>query len=133
MAKGNAKSETVPAAGGLPLFFKSPAAINSERHAKAAVQPSLNVHFAVNTNSVMVNAVEFVEAAKHYPIVFSMDEGVMPTVVLGLEQNNNFIDKNDHWVDGAYIPAYVRRYPFVFTSVPDSDNLVLCIDEAAPQ
>jgi hypothetical protein len=36
------------------------------------------------------------------------------------------------WRDDSYIPAYVRRYPFIFSEVPESQRLVLCIDEGAP-
>ncbi|RZJ87513.1 MAG: peptidase, partial [Brevundimonas sp.] len=32
----------------------------------------------------------------------------------------------------AYVPAYVRRYPFVFANDPSKQRLLLCIDRAAP-
>src|SRR5690606_35204595 len=35
------------------------------------------------------------------------------------------------WREDSYIPAYVRRYPFIFSEVPEQQRLVLCIDEAA--
>ncbi|TKW73736.1 MAG: SapC family protein, partial [Bradyrhizobium icense] len=31
----------------------------------------------------------------------------------------------------SYIPAFVRRYPFVFASDPKSDKLLLCVDTEA--
>jgi hypothetical protein len=42
-----------------------------------------------------------------------------------------FVDGQGVWRDDSYIPAYVRRYPFIFSEVPESQRLVLCIDEAA--
>ena len=35
------------------------------------------------------------------------------------------------WRAGGYIPAYVRRYPFIFVEDEARNELTLCIDEAA--
>ena len=32
---------------------------------------------------------------------------------------------------GAYVPAYVRRYPFILLENPEQKQFTLCIDEAA--
>src|ERR1700712_4334272 len=32
---------------------------------------------------------------------------------------------------GAYVPAYIRRYPFVFANDDSAKQMVLCIDRAA--
>lgn len=139
MAKNNSsaaskKNEAAAApAGGLPLFFKRPVPLDLKRHAKAGLTPTQDLSFAATTNSLLINAVEFVEVAKQYPIVFTMSDSVLPAAVLGLEQKNYFVDKENHWKDGTYIPAYVRRYPFVFMDMPESKQFVLCVDEEAPQ
>lgn len=117
----------------LPLFFKQPAPLDAKRHAKVALAATQDMSFAATTNSILLNAVEFTEAARQYPIVFTQEENPLPAAILGLESGNYFIDAKNQWKDGAYIPAYVRRYPFVFMEVPEREQLVLCIDEKAPQ
>src|SRR5262245_49510004 len=64
---------------------------------------------------------EFSVACRDYPIAFlnAGDAGnFVPMVVLGLEtQQNLFVTKDGVWETSAYVPAYVRRYPFCMTRV----------------
>lgn len=134
MAKNDAKkanAQETPA-NDLPLFFKRPVPLDAVRHAQAGIVPQESMEFAKKTNSVFINAVEFSEAAKYYPIIFSMGEEPTPAVLTGLEQDNYYVGKDNAWKKDVYIPAYVRRYPFVFMDVPNEQKLVLCIDEDAP-
>lgn len=117
----------------LPLFFQSPAALDPARHDSAGLLPDDDVRFAAATNSIYINSVEFAEAAKHYPIVFSIGDNPMPVVITGLENVNYFVGDDHRWRKDAYVPAYVRRYPFVFMEVPEQDKFVLCVDESAKQ
>ncbi|MBV8938520.1 MAG: SapC family protein [Alphaproteobacteria bacterium] len=120
------------AVSNLPLFFQQPVPLDMKRHAKAGLMPGQNLSFSAATNSILINAVEFVEAAKHYPIVFTLTDLPAPAVVLGLEQRNYFVDAEGEWKEGAYVPAYVRKYPFVFMEVPERQQFLLCIDEGTP-
>lgn len=131
MTKANGATAHKPEDKNLPLFFKRPVALDATRHGSAGLTSTENMGFASTTNSVFVNTVEFVEAAKHYPIVFSNNELPMPAILTGLETKNYFINKDNSWKKDAYIPAYVRRYPFVFMEVPSQEQFVLCIDEEA--
>lgn len=115
----------------LPLFFSGPQVITLERHAKARLRGDISMAFARNTNSIPLTAADIPEAAKHYPIVFTQDDAVIPVALVGLEQHNYFIDAKNTWQEGCYVPSYVRKYPFVFMEMPGSDQLTLCIDEAA--
>lgn len=129
-SKAAESADTSPAQA-LPLFFSKPAALDSERHAKAGLARSIDLSFARECNSVPLNAVEFIEAARCYPIVFTNEEAPVPVAVLAWEQKNPFITKDNLWRDDSYIPAYVRQYPFVLFEAPNSDKLYLCVDEAA--
>ncbi len=115
----------------LPLFYIKPAALTPERHANARVKPEAGLAFAQHTNSIPLNTIEFIEAAKFYPIVFTTDEAPIPVALVGLEQENYFVSSKGDWTSNAYIPAYLRQYPFIFLSA-DGDQYVLCIDEGAP-
>ena len=117
----------------LPLFYQRPEPLNPERHGKKSLRPLENYDFAANTNALPLNAVEFPLAARHYPIVFTQREPAMPVAILGLRTDENlFVAKQDgRWLDDTYIPAYVRRYPFIFMDGPEDRNFILCVDEAS--
>lgn len=124
-----APSAETPAA--LPLFFRDPRMLDAKRHAKASVSPGGDFSFARATNSVPLNTLEFMEAVKYYPIVFTGHDDPMPAAVVGLEQENYFVGKDGRWQADTYVPAYVRQYPFIFSGAPDQKTFYLCIDEAA--
>jgi hypothetical protein len=52
--------------------------------------------------------------------------------VVGLNNDVNvFLDNDGQWLGGSYLPAYVRRYPFLLMDDPDQKQYVLCIDETS--
>ena len=122
-----------PAAqGGMPLFFKQPAVLDKDRHAKAGVITTTQYEFARATNSIALNVLEFIEAAKFYPIVFTDPANPFPAAILGLEQTNYYVEKNGEWKADHYIPAYARQYPFIFFQQPGTDTFFLSVDEGSP-
>jgi hypothetical protein len=115
----------------LPLFYKNPVPLQPARHAKAGLRAPESYVFA-RSNAIAIAGSEFAVAARHYPIVFSAAPAVLPFVVVGLrDQENLFVAADGRWHPDAYIPAYVRRYPFVFVEDSESERLILCVDEAA--
>jgi hypothetical protein len=117
-----------------PLNYAAPALLDRNKHRRTRVRPGAGFAFARNTNSVYVAAAEFNEAAKEYAIVFTRSgTGGQPAPVLLLgmrDRENLFVAEGDRW-DGRYIPAFVRRYPFVLAQAPQQ-QLAVCIDEACP-
>ena len=63
----------------------------------------------------------------------SGNDGIFPLVILGLKNNENlFVGKQGEWL-GHYIPAYIRRYPFILAEDKNnSGNFAVCIDEGYP-
>lgn len=85
--------------------------------------------FASGAIAVPIVAGEFTAALRNYPILFATSgDSISPIVLLGLEQVNLYVNEG-RWEEGAYIPAYVRRYPFVF--VKHGDRFALAIDPAS--
>lgn len=115
------------------LFYQQPTAVSQSRHAAACVEVNRDFSFARRTNTVPLTAVEFPSAAAEYAVVLAgTAEALMPAVILGLRQNENLhVDAAGNW-DGRYVPAFVRRYPFVFSSADDGKTFTLCIDEGYP-
>lgn len=127
------QADSAAAAPSLPLFYSGPQALSAERHGAKALASDANYSFARETNSVPVTALELPRVMLNYPIVFTAAEPVAPVAILGLRGARNlFVSDDGTWRAGAYIPAYVRRYPFILMESPDKQQYTLCIDEAAP-
>jgi len=112
------------------LYYENVLPVSAERHKDWYIKAPGDYLFARASNSVPVMAVEFPAAAIDYAIVFAGNEdSIMPVTMLGIEKDVNlFIDDAGHW-DSNYIPAFVRRYPFVFSKSEDGDKFFLCLDE----
>lgn len=114
------------------LYYERPVLLDRERHRRRRVRPGASYAFARKANSLYVAGVEFAEACKEYAIVFTRSgERIVPVVMLGLRSRENlFVDAEGRW-GGRYLPAFVRRYPFVLADLP-GQALGVCIDEAYP-
>lgn len=122
-------TESVAAeAASLPLFYKQPEPLSSERHAAWRLLDG-DVGFAAATPFVPILATEVLAASRDYPIVFAADT-TAPIAVLGLDRTNLFVE-GGKWDESAYVPAYVRRYPFAFMATREPDGFCLAIDAAS--
>lgn len=115
------------------LIYENAVPVNAARHANASVEVGTGYVFSAALNAVPLMAVEFLRAASEYAIVFAtnVDEAFMPIVVLGIRGGENLYLGADGGWRAHYVPAFLRRYPFVFSSSPDPGKLTLCIDESA--
>jgi hypothetical protein len=114
------------------MMYSQPAALNRETHAEMTLSPSPTGYgFAADLLTVMLVTTEFFDAGRHYPIIFTVtpDKRVVPLALLGLEENENlFVDESGKW-DAQYIPAFIRRYPFVTTDGAEG-QMTVCFDQA---
>lgn len=115
----------------LPMFYRNPVPLNSEQHSALTIsQRPEGFRFAASSRTVLLAASELYDAARQFPIIFTQtaDNGILPVALLGLEENENlFVDETGGW-NAAYIPAYIRRYPFITTDGTEGRTTV-CIDE----
>jgi hypothetical protein len=115
------------------MYYEKPVLLDREKHRRKRVRPTGGFAFSRKSNSLYLAAAEFNEACKEYPIVFSRSPNgkIVPVAVLGLRDKENlFVDAQDRWT-ARYLPAFLRRYPFVLAEIPDH-SLAVCIDEAYP-
>jgi hypothetical protein len=87
-----------------------------------------------HTHAIPVTVDEFTLVQRHYPIVFSVGDNPIPIALMGLNEGVNvYLDQDGRAIDqNIYIPAYIRRYPFLLARLrPDSDELSLCFDPTA--
>lgn len=85
--------------------------------------------------SVPLSFSEFYEACRDYPILFAKDpdNNWFATALIGVNNQNLYIDDSGNWKSGAYIPAFIRRYPFILvkSEANNEENLTLAIDSDA--
>lgn len=126
---------TAQNAGGLTgtvLFYSQPEPLSVEAHGKLGVTTVDKPYaFIGQTNIVPLTVTEFAPAALSYPVIFVGDQK-QPVVAMGLTANDNLYVNDGEFRADAYIPAYARRYPFVFANDDAQGRMILCIDRAAP-
>jgi hypothetical protein len=114
------------------VYYEKPVALDREKHRKLKVRATGSFGFAAKANSLYLAGVEFNEACKEFAIVFTRVGGgrTVPVAMLGLRGRENlFVDAQGQW-DAGYIPAFVRRYPFVLAELPGRSEMAVCVDEA---
>ena len=116
----------------MPMFYTAPRPLDRVRDGKMKLNRPTDFSFAAKTNAIPLLVDEFPMAAAHYPIVFADGPLPVPAAVVGLKNDNNlFVGKDKTWVAGAYLPAYVRRYPFILMDDPENKQFVLCLDDSS--
>lgn len=114
----------------LPLFYRNLLPLSSSLHANYKSRTTETAPYFAGAHAIPLTIDEFVHAQRHYPIVFSAGDNPVPLALLGLNEGVNvFVDDQGRALDPFYVPAYVRRYPFVLARIqPDSQELSLCFD-----
>ena len=103
--------------------------LNEKRHTDLSIETLEDYSFSSDTNATYLSLVEFTKASREYPIVFAgTEEKMYPVAILGLENNQNlYLSKHSRWM-AEYIPAYIRRYPFILAE--NKGTFTVCIDES---
>lgn len=115
----------------LPLFYQDLQPLSSELHTGFKMRQMDTAPFLKDQHAIPLTVEEFPLAQRYYPIVFSAGEDGVPIAVMGLNEGINvFLDDDAKLRDiDTYLPAYVRRYPFMLAKLsPDADELSLCFD-----
>jgi hypothetical protein len=118
------------------LIYEQPLVLNRVQHRHLRIKAVLqNFEFARALNSVPLTTIEFAQAARDYPIVFAGEDGGdlgagMPAALLGLSRDCNlFIETDGCWATDTYVPAFLRRYPFVVANQDAlPDTFAVCVD-----
>lgn len=115
----------------LPLLYNGLEPLNRNAHGAFKVRKVGGVTRVAETHAIPLTVDEFALAQRHYPIVFSSGEAPVPLALMGLhEGTNTFFGQDGTLIEpNVYIPAYLRRYPFLLARLSDdSDELSLCFD-----
>jgi hypothetical protein len=117
----------------LPLFYNDLMPLNSRDHAKWRSKPIESAKWLIGQHAIPLTVEEFVQAQRFFPIVFSSGDSPVPLALMGLNEGvNTFVDAEGKVNDPIYLPAYIRRYPFLLAKLQsDSDEMSLCFDPTA--
>ena len=118
---------------GTVLFYNRPEPLSADLHGKLGANPVDKPYaFVGQTHVVPLTVTEFAPAALSFPVVF-LGDNKQPVAVMGLRQSENlYVDAAGDFKAEAYIPAYARRYPFVFANDEQQGRMILCVDRDAP-
>ena len=125
---------TAPGAAALPLFYNDLVPLSSELHADWRVKPANAAPFLANQHAVPLTVEEFPLVARRMPIVFAVGDDPVPLALMGLNEGANmFINDDGTLTDPeVYVPAYIRRYPYLLAKLtPDANELSLCFDPSS--
>jgi hypothetical protein len=123
--------QTPVTANASPLFYQRVVALDGNLHSKLKLSAQPDLKFSARSPVVPLLCVEFTEAAREYPIAFlrGANNAWVPVALTGAPDGDNvYMDAHGRW-NARYVPAYVRRYPFVVAQLAP-EQLTVCIDEA---
>ena len=115
----------------LPLLYSALEPLSSNVHGKMKIRSVENAPVIAATHAIPATVDEFTLLARHYPIIFAIGETPVPLALMGLTEGvNAFMDEKGRPRDqGLYVPAYIRRYPFLLARLREgADELSLCFD-----
>lgn len=114
--------------------------LNPEDHKDIMVDTARTKDLGDNVNFAMTFPFEFRNIQAHYPIFFqkNSDTGVFfPVALFGFQRNENLFLNDDGW-NASYVPAMIRRQPFLIgfqknRADSDAKNAVVTIDMDNPR
>ena len=118
---------------GSMFLYSQPELLTKEQHGHLGItRPPRPFDFVKSERAIPIALAEMASAQRNYPIVFSDTKQPLLLAAVGvLDENNLFVGDDGLWDDSAYVPAYLRCYPFALAMRPDGQASVI-IDRAAP-
>lgn len=107
-------------------LYPSPVPLDPSQHRSLRMSVLSDYSIAAGMHAVFITATEFGQAAFDYPILFvdtanrslgATEVQMAPVALLGLSHGENLHVQGTRW-DARYIPAFVRRFPFMTADLP---------------
>jgi len=117
----------------LPLMYNQLEPLSNQVHLGYKSRGTESAPHLAKIHAVPILIDEFIQAQRYYPIVFSLGDNPVPLALMGLNEGvNTFVDDDGRLLQPTYVPAYIRRYPFMLAKVTqDTDTLSLCFDPSS--
>ena len=112
-------------------MFETAVTLDSKIHAGHGYRPVADYGFARNVLSAPLAWTEVVQASREFPIVFPETGRMVPVALMGYTAHDNlWVDEKGTWT-GRYIPAHLRRYPFVLGEQSEAGRFVVMVEPGA--
>ena len=111
-------------------LYRNAVPLDGNTHRALKFKPFADHQFAAGIGIAPLAAIEIPSACRDYPVVFTRlaDGSLGVFALLGArEGENRYLDAAGRW-NARYVPAFIRRYPFIFAAAEDN-RLALCIDQ----
>lgn len=118
----------------LPLLYRGLEPLSRQAHGDKKVRRIDTIPAVAQAHAVPVTVDEFMLAGRFFPIIFSAGDQPVPLALMGLHEGaNTYFDDEGKLIDRTiYVPAYLRRYPFMLARLTEAtDQLSLCFDPTA--
>lgn len=100
-------------------MFKQLVPLSANTHRALRLSPNQSFDFARKMVLIPITQTEAAKASRELVIVFPLQQGVAQALV-GYEASRNvYINEAGQWI-GRYIPAHIRRYPFILSEISTS-------------
>ncbi len=118
----------------LPLLYTHVVGVNPKDHGQLRLDRSVGYAYAGQAQSVPLGLSEFESACQHMPILFTTGAAPVPVALLALGQGQNlFVDPTTGaWLRDAYVPSYLRAYPFIFIEDAARQTTFIGVEAEAP-
>lgn len=116
-------------------MFVQPTPLNSALHQNLRFLPVPGFAFAKDLGAIPILAAECAHIARQMPIVFPLQTG-NPLALVSIDgKTNAHVNAKGQWQGADYVPAHLRRYPFLLQEMPQNGaekSFALLFDAAAP-
>jgi len=121
---------SAPQSNQLPLFYKDLAPLNLQDHGNFRARRTDKAPWLASQHAIPLTVEEISLAQRDYPVVFSSGDNPVPLGLMGMSEGVNvFVEEDGTLKEQVYMPAYVRRYPFLLAKIkPEAEELSLCFD-----
>lgn len=110
-------------------MFENIIALDSKNHANYRLVHSQDFGFARHVLSAPLSKTEVVKASREFPIFFPTSGRFLPIAQMGYQKGKNlYVDEHGTWT-ARYIPAHIRRYPFILGEKQTAGEYVLMVDK----
>lgn len=109
----------------LPMLYGALDLLDRDRHRTLRIAPPTNLEFTARSHVFPLNATEFRRASRDFPIVF-LRVGSRPVSVMVTSRapgSNGGLGADLQWRAGMYVPAYIRRYPFILVQYESGQKI----------
>lgn len=107
-----------------PALFAEPVPLTAGRFGAVRLGNRVSFEVARSLVAIPLGLVEITQACRDYPVVFSRQEPHTLVAITGFQgEQNLFIDARGQWEAERYIPAYLRRYPFMLVPSPQDPGI----------